>query len=207
MARRLPWFLSGEPDLLALLDAQVEATVQGMRAFASWAQNGSEEDAIAVREAEHHADDARRRLSEALREALVTPLEPEDLYTMSERLDTVINGAKNAVRDAEALGWRPDPATADMAALLLQGTEELASAVQCIRRDPAEASRRADEATHCARQVEKIYRASIAALRNRSAADTLEIVTTFEAYRTLLAISDALVHVSHRIWYSVLKAT
>jgi len=207
VARRLPWFLSGEPDLLALLDAQVEATVQGMRAFASWAQNGSEEDAIAVREAEHHADDARRRLSEALREALVTPLEPEDLYTMSERLDTVINGAKNAVRDAEALGWRPDPATADMAALLLQGTEELASAVQCIRRDPAEASRRADEATHCARQVEKIYRASIAALRNRSAADTLEIVTTFEAYRTLLAISDALVHVSHRIWYSVLKAT
>ena len=207
MARRLPWFLSGEPDLLALLDAQAEATVRGMRAFAAWAESGGEADAIAVRDAEHEADDARRRLAEELRQALITPLEPEDLYTMSERLDTVINGAKNAVRDAEALGWHPDRATADMAALLLQGTEELASAVQCIRRDPAEASRQADQATHCARQVEKIYRASIAALRNGSAADALELMTAFEAYRALLAISDALVHVAHRIWYSVLKAT
>ena len=37
--------------------------------------------------------------------ALVTPLEPEDLYTMSERIDAVINGAKNSVRDAQALEW------------------------------------------------------------------------------------------------------
>ena len=28
----MPWFLSGEPDVLALLDEQVEATVTGMRA-------------------------------------------------------------------------------------------------------------------------------------------------------------------------------
>ena len=207
MATRLPWFLSGEPDLLALLHAQAEATVAGMRAFASWANGASEEDANAVRLAEHHADDARRRLTDELRKSLVTPLEPEDLYTMSERLDTVINGAKNAVRDAQALDWQPDRATADMAALLLKGTEHLAEAVRCIRRDPTGASKQADEATHCARQVEKVYRASIVGLRDGTSADPLSIVTTYEAYRSLLAISDALVHVSHRIWYSVLKAT
>ncbi len=207
MARRLPWFLSGEPDVLTLFDAQVDTTVEGMRSFAAWAANGSADEARAVRDAEHAADDARRRVMDALRKALVTPFDPEDLYTMSERLDGVINGAKNAVRDAEALAWKPDKATADMAGLLLKGTEHLADAVRCVRKDPNEASKHADEATHCARQVEKIYRAAIAALRTDGDGSPLSVVTTYEAYRALLAISDALVHVAHRIWYSVLKST
>jgi uncharacterized protein Yka (UPF0111/DUF47 family) len=126
---------------------------------------------------------------------------------MSERIDAIINGAKNAVRDADALAWKPDDATARMAALLLEGTEQIAEAVRCIRTDSEQASKRADDATHCARQVEKAYRAAIVALRDRGSDDTLSLVTTYEAYRSQLAISDAIVHVAHRIWYAVLKAT
>lgn len=207
MASKLPWFLSGESDVLDLLDLQVEATVTGMRAYAAWATSGSDADAQAVRDAEHAADDARRELLEGLRRTLVTPLEPEDLYTMSERLDAVMNGAKNTVRDAHALEWRPDKSTADMAAWLVDGTEHIAEAVRSIRRDPKEASRFADEATHCARQAEKVYRAAIVSLRTGPPSDPLDLMTTFEAYRAQLAISDAIVHVAHRIWYSVLKAT
>lgn len=206
MAGRLPWFLSGEPDVLTLFDAQVDATVEGMRSFAAWAAHGGADEARAVRDAEHAADDARRRVMETLRKALVTPLDPEDLYTISERLDSVMNGAKNAVRDAEALEWTPDKATADMAALLLKGTEHLAEAVGCVRSDPNAASERADDATHCARQVEKVYRAAIVALKADGGESSLSVVTTYEAYRTLLAIADALVHVAHRVWYSVLKS-
>ncbi len=207
MASKLPWFLSGEPDVLDLLNEQVEATVTGMRAYAAWATSGSDADGQTVRDAEHAADAARRRLAEAMRRTLATPLEPEDLYTMSERLDTVINGAKNAVRDAQALDWRPDKSTAAMAAWLVDGTEHIAEAVRCIRHDPNEAGARADQATHCSRQVEKAYRAAIVALRTGPTSDALDLVTTFDAYRTQLAISDAIVHVAHRIWYSVLKAT
>jgi uncharacterized protein Yka (UPF0111/DUF47 family) len=203
----MPWFLSGEPDVLALLDEQVEATVTGMRAYAAWTRSASEDDALAVRDAEHAADDARRRMADGLRSALVTPLEPEDLYTMSERLDAIINAAKNSVRDAQALEWRPDDATAGMADLFLEGTEHIAHAVSCIRDDPAEASKRADDATHCARLVEKAYRAAIVSLRDHEDEDALALVTRFATYRNQLAISDAIVHVAHRIWYSVLKAT
>jgi hypothetical protein len=137
----------------------------------------------------------------------VTPLEPEDLYTMSERIDAVINGAKNSVRDAQALEWTPDAASAGMADLLVEGTDHLALALRCIRHDPTAAGKRADDATHCCRMVEKAYRAAIVSLRQQEHADALSLVTTFEAYRNQLAISDAIVHVAHRIWYSVLKAT
>ncbi len=205
MANRLPWFLSGEPDVLTLFDAQVEATVIGIRAFAAWAASGDDEHAHAVRDAEHRADRARRALADGLRKALVTPLDPEDLYTMSERLDAVLNGAKNTVRDADALGWKPDQSASEMASHVLDGTEHLARASRAIRNDPDGASKEADAATHCSRLVEKSYRAAIVALRSEPAEEPLAIVTTYEAYRSLLAISDAIVHVAHRIWYSVLK--
>jgi hypothetical protein len=94
-----------------------------------------------------------------------------------------------------------------MADLLAQGTEQLSEALRCIRADPEAASKRADGATHCARQVEKAYRAAVVALRTREEQDTLSLMTTFEAYRSQLVIADAVVHVAHRIWYSVLRST
>ena len=49
-----------------------------------------------------------------LRAAFSTPLDPEDIYELSERLDEVLNGAKNAVRESEVMKIDPDPAMADM---------------------------------------------------------------------------------------------
>jgi len=204
---RLPWFLSGDPDLLQLLDDQMTETVVGMRAFARWSASGSDADAQAVRDAEHAADRARRTLAEGLQKVLVPPLEPEELYTMSERLDAVINRAKSVVRDSQAVGWKPDAAATAMAGALLEGTEHLADAVGCIRSDAARSSRCADEATHCARTVEKAHRAAMVALKDAHIDDALTLITTYEAYRGYLAIGEAVDHVAHRIWYSVLRAT
>jgi uncharacterized protein Yka (UPF0111/DUF47 family) len=50
---------------------------------------------LAVREAEHTADDVRRRLLQELRVAFSVPLDAEDIYTLSERLDTVLNDASS----------------------------------------------------------------------------------------------------------------
>ena len=38
-----------------------------------------------------------------LRAAFSTPLDPEDIYELSERLDEVLNGAKNTVRESEIM--------------------------------------------------------------------------------------------------------
>ncbi len=204
---RLPWFLSGDPDLLELLGNQMTETVVGMRAFARWSASGDEADAQAVRHAEHAADRARRALAEGVQKVLVPPLEPEDLYTMSERLDVVMNRAKSVVRDSQAVDWHPDAAAASMAAALLEGTEHLAEAVSCVRGDAAKANTCADKAIHCVRTAEKAHRAAMVALRDAHIDDALILITTYEAYRSYLAIGEAIVHVSHRIWYSVLRAT
>ncbi len=114
------WFLPREPNVLGLLRAQVEITIAGMEAFGAWAR-GNADQAAEVQAAEHRADDAKRALQRELRAAFSTPLDPEDIYELSERLDEVIGGAKDLVREAEVLAVEPDPLLAEMADIVGQG--------------------------------------------------------------------------------------
>ena len=82
------WFLPHEPDVLALLGRQLEVTCEGMEAFADWAGGEATAESV-VRDCEHRADAIRRDLHSALRDAFVTPIEPEDLYALSRDSDEV----------------------------------------------------------------------------------------------------------------------
>lgn len=127
------WFLPDSPDVLGMLRRQAEVTVEGMQALVAWAA-GEPQAADRVRDCEHRADETKRELREALTVAFMTPIDAEDLYVMSERLDAVLNGAKDAVREAEVMAVSPDEAAAAMAALLADGVRHLAEAFE--RLDP-----------------------------------------------------------------------
>jgi uncharacterized protein Yka (UPF0111/DUF47 family) len=79
-----------------------------------------------VREAEHRADDAKRELREALRETLMTPLEPEDILTLSREIDWILNHAKDLVRESEVMACPPDAPVAQMAASCTGAARRLA---------------------------------------------------------------------------------
>jgi uncharacterized protein Yka (UPF0111/DUF47 family) len=128
MSRKgIRWFLPESPDVVGMLQEQAAITVNGMEAFAAWA-GGDSARGDDVRAAEHDCDEVRRTLVDAVSEAFTTPLQPEDLFQLSRDLDKVINGAKNTVRESEAMDFPPDRATADMAVLLAEGTQHLQTA-------------------------------------------------------------------------------
>jgi uncharacterized protein len=197
------WFLPRTPDVLGALRAQTAVTVEGLDALAAWAA-GDEAAAERVRECEHLADDRKRELREALSEAFSTPLEPEDIFQLSTGLDRVMNGAKNLVREAEVMTRLPDPPMAELAAALAEGTRHLAEAFDGLGdgREPS-ATPAADAALESQRQVERIYRAGMSALLEIG--DPQEVAARRELYRRLARMSDGLIDVAERVWYSVLK--
>jgi uncharacterized protein Yka (UPF0111/DUF47 family) len=132
-AVRRSWFLPERPDVLGMLRHQAAVTCEGMVALVAWA-NAEPDAAQRVRDLEHQADHAKRELRLALTNAFITPIDAEDLYVMSERLDAVLNGAKDTVRESEVMGIPPDQAVAAMAALLADGAGHLATAFE--RLDP-----------------------------------------------------------------------
>jgi uncharacterized protein Yka (UPF0111/DUF47 family) len=117
-------FLPDSPDVLGMLCRQAEVTQEGMLALCAWAGGGPEA-AQRAREHEHRADEAKKELRRLLTVAFTTPIDAEDIYVMSERLDAVLNGAKDTVREAEVMGIAPDEAVAAMAELLADGVERV----------------------------------------------------------------------------------
>ena len=195
------WFLPQTPDVLGTLGEQARVTVRGMEALAAWARGADR--AADVRATEHEADAVRRELSRQLRSAFSTPIDQEDVYTLSERLDVVLNTAKNVVREAEALELAPDPALADMAQIALDGVLELASALNLVNEDPDRATAHADAAVAADRQMEKRYRA---AMRESLAIEDLRLaVNRRELYRRMLELAEAEARVADRVWYAVVK--
>jgi uncharacterized protein Yka (UPF0111/DUF47 family) len=214
MSSRNRWFLPESPDVIGMLQMQAEITVRGMDAFARWA-GGDVARADDVRAAEHECDQVRRTLVGAVSEAFTTPLQPEDLFQLSRDLDKVINGAKNTVREAEAMGSPPDQATADMAVLLAEGVRHIQTAFTALGARHGKASRAAgaaaaasateaaDASVKSQRKLERIYRAAAGDLL--AVTDISVVVARREFYRRISAISDDIVAVADRIWYSEVK--
>lgn len=201
---RAHWFIPQTPDVLAMLRGQAQTTVEGMDELLAWAE-GDEEAAERLRAAEHRADRQKRELRGALTEAFSTPLEPEDIFELSRGLDVVLNGAKDAVREAEVIDCAPDEAMAEMAVRLAEGCRELAAAFAELDHERNAATQAADRAVRSQRALERVYRRAMSALI--AAGDLHEVAARRELYRRLSRTSDALVDVAERVWYSVLKET
>jgi uncharacterized protein Yka (UPF0111/DUF47 family) len=200
------WFLPESPDVLGQLCQQAAITQEGMLALVAWAK-GEPDAADRVREWEHKADVAKRELRRALTVAFTTEIDAEDVYVMSERLDAVINVAKDLVREAEVMGIEPDEATAAMASLLVDGVRQLAVAFERLRHDrrggEATATEAADAAVKTQRHVERVYREAASALL--SVDDLREVIGRRELYRRFSRVSETLIAAADRVWYATVK--
>jgi hypothetical protein len=196
------WFLPHTPDLIGLLKKQADVTVQGMEAFAAWSA-GDTTKADELRATEHAADDARRQVLGELRAAFTTPLDAEDIYELSERLDAVLNAAKNAAREAEVMGLTPDAALAEMARNATEGVRHIASAFVVLTKDGTKATTEADAAIACERHIERLYRTAMSKLLDVD--DVGQVTAWREMYRRYARLGEALVQVAERVWYAVVK--
>ena len=196
------WFLPASPDVLGQLRRQAAITIEGLDAFVAWA-GGDADAAHAVRAAEHRADTAKRELQRTLRSAFVVPLEPEDVFALSRGIDSILNGAKDAIGESEVMACMPDAALARMATLLATALRHIDEAIACLARNHAGAAEAVDAAVKAERRLEKEYRAAMAALLALD--DLREITARRELYRRCSRIGDAVVDVAERVVYAELK--
>ncbi len=205
------WFLPEAPDVLGMLVAQADVSVEAVQALVRWAE-GDPDAADQVRDAEHRADDHKSDLRAALRSSFLTPLNAEDLYALSERMDAAVNQTKDAVREAEVMAMDPGPAEREMAELLAEGMGHLATAFRALAQAeggarshpiPHEATECADLAIKCQRHLERAYRRSMSALIDDP--DLREVMGRRELLRRLARVGDTLVEVAERVWYAAVK--
>jgi uncharacterized protein Yka (UPF0111/DUF47 family) len=195
------FFLGLAPDVVGLLIAQGQVSVEATAAFLRWSE-GTDGDIVALTALERAADAARRTLLTALQGALATPIDQEDLYILSERCDRVVNAVRDIAAEGDALGWAPDHHAAEMARRMHAGMEELVTGFGCLRRAPDRAGDAADRSRAAARSVVRSYREAVAALF--ATEDAREILLGREIYRQYAEAALLLAAVADRLWYVVL---
>jgi uncharacterized protein Yka (UPF0111/DUF47 family) len=201
MSRR-HWFIPDQPNVLRLLRQQLAITVRGVDAFAAWAA-GDARAAATVRALEHEADAAKGELRRSLREAFVTPLDPEDLFALSRGIDWILNHAKDAVGESEAMRCPPDEATASMASLLAEAVRHIDDGVARLAERAGDPTQSADAAVKAQRHLEKAYRAAMVELADID--DLRVVMVRQELYRRCSRMGEACVDVAERLIYAVLK--
>lgn len=202
VTRQRRWFLPETPDVLGLLRDQVAVTLEGLDAFRAWAAGDAAAGAD-VRDAEHRGDAAKRELLTALREAFVTPLEPEDLFALSRGIDRLLNHARDLINESEAMACPPDTRIAEMASLLVDALRRIDSGIKVLGSDVDAATGAADAAITLERQLERAYYAGMAELLEVE--DRNERIARRELYRSCSRLGETVVDVAERIVYAVMK--
>jgi uncharacterized protein len=123
-----------EADFYELLLSQCEKTVLGCQALVRFLDNASPPDELLRLEQE--ADDIRRILIDELNQTFITPMDREDIFTLSRAIDDVLDHAYNAVMEMEVFEVQSNEFLFKMAALLLKGAEELLNAIKHLKKNP-----------------------------------------------------------------------
>jgi uncharacterized protein len=202
MRRKRRWFLPDTPDLIGQLRMQAEVTLEGLDAFASWAA-GDESAGEKLPDIEHRGDAAKRELLEQLRDAFVTPLAPEDLFTLSRGIDWILDYARDLVSESKAMACPPDARLGEMAGLLRDSVAHIERAIGNLGSNGDAAEEEAAQAIRAERELEHAYYRGMAELLR---VDTRsERISSRELYRRCARIGDQVVDVAERITYAVVK--
>nr|MBI1270457.1 DUF47 family protein [bacterium] len=197
-------FFKEKVDFYALLTEQGETTLAGMVALKDWIEAGAEGRCQTVRDYEHKADEQKLDLLEKITATLVTPLDREDIYDLSDRLDGVINGAKATARQIEALGYTPrDKTLSKMAAVLVNGTDDIVKAIKSLEGDLKTASDIAYKLKKKERKLETLYREAMHELIQGE--DYKHIIRSMDVYRTMLDTAQKIELVGKTIFHMLIK--
>jgi hypothetical protein len=130
-------------------------------------------------------------------------MDQEDLYGLSERLDTVLNTAKNIVREAQVLNWHPDAHLSVMANAAAEAMTCLCLSIGNIQADGSESMDCTKKATKLANSIEHHYRLAVrSALKEPVSPDVL---MALEMYRRAAALGETILRAAHRAWYTLVK--
>ena len=181
------------PDIfLQMISDQAGQTQRGMEALHAYMKEPSEAQAQLVRAAEKDADEVRRILIDELNRSFVTPIDREDLFSLSRAIDDVLDYAETTVEEMVTLGVQPNPYLIRMVSLLRDATEEINRSVQHLKERPSVANDHAVRAKALENRVEAVYREAIAALFSgpRDVEHVVEMLKLREIYRHLSNAAD-----------------
>ncbi|MBP6470359.1 MAG: DUF47 family protein [Chloroflexi bacterium] len=179
-------------DFLDLMIRQGEFAVAVVEALQAYLKKQNDKKSIRARQLENEADEVQRILVHDLMNTFVTPIDREDIFSLSRALDNFIDYVYDTVEELEIFDLEAQGPVLVIADLLHEMASELHLALQRLIDHPGVASEHARRVKSLENRVEDVYRRSLAELFQgpQDIAQVMEILKTREVLRHLSNAAD-----------------
>ena len=184
--------LSQKDKFVAMLIAQADKTIEGVRFLEASIEAVDERAVAALRRLAEEASELRRVLIDELHKTFITPLDREDIFNLSHCYDDMVTYALTTLEEMSILKVDADDHIRYMVRLVREEAEELQAAIMRLGQNPRVAGDHAREVRAKERKVEREYRTAIKELF-AGATDPAALPALFyrrEVYRHISNMSD-----------------
>ena len=153
-----------QSNFIQLLIEQGEYAVLSVEALQAYFRKQSDKKSTKARQIEKEADELQRILVHELQQTFVTPIDREDIFSLSRAIDNFIDYVYDTVEELEIFEIGASEAVSEIAIMLLEMANELHLALQRLLDHPGVASEHARRAKSLENEVEIAYRYNLAKL-------------------------------------------
>ena len=185
-------FKPKQDSFIRMLNEQAAQTLKGVNLLKEYMKSHDPEIAKQITRTEKDADEVRRILIDELNRTFVTPIDREDIFSLSRAIDDVLDYAYSTVSEMDVLDVKPTSFMIRMTSLLRDATYELHLATQRLQEHPSVAADHAQRAKALENRVEDVYREAIADLFSgpEDVHHIFEMLKMREVYRHLSNAAD-----------------
>lgn len=158
-----------------------------------------------IKDMEHAGDTLTHDLVRRLSTTFITPIDREDIYALSSRLDDVLD-LIDAVADRLLLYKIAEPTEGciAMAKIIVKAAEETDRAVRCLRTLSPDYHKHCVEVNRLENEADRLLRDELAALFEGKM-DAIEVIKWKELYETMESVTDRCEDVVNVIEQTILK--
>ena len=199
-------FLPARADrFISLLHRHADILRRVAHSFNDYLDSGTASTPDEIERLEKEGDKMLADLTNALRDAFVTPIDRQDIYGLAESIDDMIDYLNNATREIQLFGVSATEPMRAIARMLQDAADSIAAAVPTLKSDPQAAWAHAIEAQHAENLIEDRYRKALAELFNSQ--DIALIFKLREIYRHLSNSADRADSIGRLIGKIVVKTS
>jgi uncharacterized protein len=190
------------------LEQQAQLLVLGTDALRDYMKKPNKKNTSRVSTLEKEGDEVRRIFIDELNRTFVTPIDREDLFSLSRSLDDVLDLAESAMREMDALNAMPNDSLRAMAELLYNSTQEILLAIQRLEKNPDVTSQHVMRIKKLENDMESHYTSALAVLFNSDPKNMGDLMTRLklrEIYQYMLYAMRGAERVSDTISHVVVK--
>jgi len=147
-----------DKEFLDLLAQQAAKAVESLKVLKEYVETGDDQLSTRMTTLEVEGDALRRQLIQKLNKTFVTPIDREDLFSLSRSLDNILDYAEDALLEMILFEIEVNEYLREMVNLLVEAAQGLAEAVGRILSAPSSANNGTIKIKKLENEVSNLYR-------------------------------------------------